>query len=137
MEDKMKFLLEERFALFNKLCTTYYESSFFNKERENIFKEVKKEIENFVNNKETISKMEQLINDYKDDIITRLHNDFPFMSDKDRLIYSLLLAGFSAKAIAVITGVSRDVVYARKSRLKKKIAKLDSDNKAIYEKYLV
>ena len=69
MEDKMKFLLEERFALFNKLCTTYYESSFFNKERENIFKEGKKELENFVTNKETISKMEQLINDYKDDII--------------------------------------------------------------------
>ena len=58
-------------------------------------------------------------------------------NEKEKLIYTLLLAGFSAKAIAVIVGVNRDVVYARKSRLRKQIIELKNDNKAVYEKFFL
>ena len=137
MVKKIQTLFEERFALLNKLCTTYYETSYFNKERESIFREVRKEIDNFVNDKETLNKLRKQINDYKEDIITRLESDFPHFNEKEKLIYTLLLAGFSAKAIAVIVGVNRDVVYARKSRLRKQIIELKNDNKAVYEKFFL
>ena len=135
MEEKVHRLFAERFSLLNKLCTTYYETSVCNKERDSVFQEVKREMKKIMHDKNTITELESLINDFKENILSLLYEDFPNLSNTDRLIFTLLLAGFSAKAISAIIGINRDVIYAKKSRLKKQILLLDNKNRVVYDKY--
>jgi hypothetical protein len=135
MEEKVHRLFAERFSLLNKLCTTYYETSVCNKERDSVFQEVKREMKKIMHDKNTITELESLINDFKENVLSLLYEDFPNLSNTDRLIFTLLLAGFSAKAISAIIGINRDVIYAKKSRLKKQILLFDNKNRVVYDKY--
>ena len=132
MKNKIQTLFAKQFFLLNKLCITYYETTPSKKERDAIYKEVKLEIEKLGSDNTRLVQLENIVNEYMNDIITKLKSDFPQLKDKDIHIYILLLAGFSAKAVSVMTGTSTDVVYAKKSRLKKQILLSNSNYKEEY-----
>ena len=120
-------LFKRQFALLDKLSKTYYETHSTSYDKEAIYKEVKREISLFSNNKYILSELETIVNGHKDNILTILRKEVP-MSDSDYRLLCLYLAGFSAKAISVFTNDSTSNIYTRKSRLKQEIIRINPTN---------
>ncbi len=135
-ERKIYALFNKQFTLLNKLCTTYYETSPCKKEQFAIFEELKKEMKMFNKNEERREELEAIINEYMDNIIIKLKEDFNDITTEDLHILCLILLGFSGKSISAITGFNRDIIYARKSRIKKIILNNETQHKDTYMKYL-
>lgn len=106
-------------------------------EKEAVYKHVKKEIESFSSNKETLRELENIVNQHKNNVMAILRQEFPEFSEMDFRLICYSIAGFSAKAISVFTGNSTTNIYTRKSRLKAIIADSDYINKEELLKYLL
>ncbi|MDE6263325.1 MAG: hypothetical protein K2M09_08505, partial [Muribaculaceae bacterium] len=63
------------------------------------------------------------VNEYMENILTRIQEEFPDMDDADVEFYALVLAGFTAKAVCLFTGVKYKTFYAKKSRFLSRINK--------------
>ncbi len=74
-----------------------------------------------------MERMERLVNSNFDNLLVRLRADMPKIKDVDYSLYVFSVLGFSAGAIAFLTGVERtSIIYDRKRRLRKKLEALDS-----------
>ena len=116
LESKLHRQLENRFALIDSLCQTYYETQGTKAERNAIIDNVKNEIEAVKS--ESLSKMEQTVNDCRDNILLNVKNIFPDMKPEDYQLLVYLASGLSSRSISLLLGESVDNVYKRKSRLK-------------------
>ena len=86
--------------------------------------------------KKTLMELEDFINTYKDNLMTRFRAEFPDMKESDCILYLYAVAGFSSRAISIFIGEKLEVVYNRKSRLKQKINRSASPNTAVFAQYL-
>ena len=116
LESKLHSLLENRFALIDSLCQTYYETHGTKTERKAIIDKVKNEIEAVKT--DSFSQMEQTVNDCRDNILLNVKNIFPDMKPEDYQLLVYLASGLSSRSISLLLGESVDNVYKRKSRLK-------------------
>ena len=137
MAEQVNQLFAKQYGLINQLSATYYEMHAVKNEKEAVYKSVKKEIENFSNNKKTLQELENIVNQHKNNVMAVLREEFPEFSEMDFRLICYSIAGFSAKAISVFTGNSTTNIYTRKSRLKAIIADSDYINKEELLKYLL
>ena len=121
MAEQVNQLFANQYGLINQLSATYYEMHAVKNEKEAVYKSVKKEIENFSNNKKTLQELENIVNQHKNNVMAVLREEFPEFSEMDFRLICYSIAGFSAKAISVFTGNSTGNIYMKKSRLKAKI----------------
>lgn len=121
MAEQVNQLFAKQYGLINQLSATYYEMHAVKNEKEAVYKSVKKEIENFSNNKKTLQELENIVNQHKNNVMAVLREEFPEFSEMDFRLICYSIAGFSAKAISVFTGNSTGNIYMKKSRLKAKI----------------
>lgn len=104
---------------FNHVCDVYSDYS-------GNPKQLARRIEDFLTKYATQENLEEIrlnIDAYCDNIITRFRTDFPELSESDIDLFTLIIAGFKAPAIALYLGVDCRTVYTRKTRLKQKIQK--------------
>lgn len=124
-------LLEKRFTLIDSLCQTYYESQGTKAERKLIADKVKSEIDAV--RTDAFADMEQAVNDCRDNLLTRLRKAYPEIRPEEYQLAAYLASGLSARTISLLLGESIDVVYKRKSRLKKRLSQLsDPDFMSIF-----
>ena len=116
LELKLHGLLENRFALIDSLCQTYYETQGSKTERKAIVDKVKREIESV--RTDSISDMEQAVNDCRDNILIKVKECFPDIKTEDYQLLVYLACGLSTRTISLLLGESVPVIYKRKSRLK-------------------
>lgn len=116
LETKLHGLLDNRFTLIDSLCQTYYESQGTRTERKAIVDRVKSEIEAL--RTDALADMERAVNDCRDNLLTRTHSACPDMDADTWQLLVYLASGLSTRTISLLTGVSVEVVYKRKSRLK-------------------
>lgn len=116
LESKLHSLLENRFALIDSLCQTYYETQGTKAERKALIEKVKNEIEALKTN--SFTQMEHAVNDCRDNILLNVKNIFPDMKTEDYQLLVYLACGLSSRSISLLLGESVDNVYKRKSRLK-------------------
>ena len=77
--------------------------------------------------------LQRAINARMDDVLVRLRQDFPYLSDSDYFAYSYFVAGFDNRTVAHLTGLPSDkMASAVKSRLKDELLKLHSPHKFEY-----
>ena len=77
--------------------------------------------------------LQDSINMRMDDILTRLRNDLPFISDREYYAYSYFLAGFDNRMVAHLTGLPSDKIASSvRSRLKDEFLKMHSAYKFEY-----
>ena len=76
--------------------------------------------------------LEETLNNYLEDVMTKLRGDLPQLKDKDFKLIALSIIGFSGKTIASIMNLSVGSVYTYKNRIKQLINNLDSPNKTTY-----
>ena len=119
LESKLHSLLENRFALIDSLCQTYYETQGTKTERKAIIDKVKKEIESV--RTDSFVQMEQTVNDCRDNILLNVKNIYPDLKPEDYQLLVYLASGLSSRSISLLLGESVDIVYKRKSRLKSRL----------------
>ncbi len=119
LEATLHRLLENRFSLIDSLCQTYYESQGTKTERKAIIDKVKSVIESV--RTDSFPRMEQAVNDCRDDILIKVKNTMPAIKAEDYQLLVYLASGLSTRTISLLLGESVDVIYKRKSRLKSRL----------------
>ena len=119
LESKLHGLLDNRFSLIDSLCQTYYETQGTKAERKAIIDKVKNEIE--LVKTDSFTKMEQTVNDCRDNILLKVKNIYPDLKPVDYQLLVYLASGLSSRSISLLLGESVDIVYKRKSRLKSRM----------------
>lgn len=136
MQEVINNLFEQRFATIDKLSSDYYEYQGTANEKQKIYTNVMKLVSGLGSDKKTLKELENFINTYKDNLMTRFKNEFPEMKESDYTLYLYAVAGFSSRAISIFIGEKLEVVYNRKSRLKQKINRSTSSNAVTFAQYL-
>lgn len=132
LQTSLHSMLENRFALIDSLCQTYYETQGSKNERKAIADKVKAEIEAL--RTESLPKMEEYINHGRNNILVRIKSCLPSMKPTEYQLVVYLAGNLSTRTISLLLGESVDVVYKRKSRLKKRILEADAaENKDFSE----
>lgn len=119
LETKLHGLLENRFALIDSLCQTYYESQGTKSERKAIIDKVKAEIESV--RTDSFPEMEQAVNDCRNNLMARAKATYPDIKPEDYQLLVYLASGLSTRTISLLLGETVDVIYKRKSRLKSRL----------------
>lgn len=137
MRKKINSLFVSQFNLIDKLCTTYYETQAASKDKDAIYTQVKSEIVKLQSNRKHIMQLEKIINLYMDNVVARIRETIPQMTEMEIRLCCFYIAGFSAKAISVFTNDSIGNIYMKKVRLKAKISESDSINKDVILNYFL
>ena len=119
LESKLHRLLENRFALIDSLCQTYYETQGTKAERKAIIDKVKNEIEAVKS--DSLVKMEQTVNDCRDNMLLKVKKIYPDIKPENYQLLVYLASGLSSRSISLLLGESVDTIYKRKSRLKSRL----------------
>lgn len=119
LESKLHSLLENRFALIDSLCQTYYETQGTKAERKAIIDKVKDEIEAF--RTDSFAQMEQTVNNCRDNLLSNVKKLYSDIKPEDYQLLLYLACGLSSRSISLLIGENIDIVYKRKSRLKSKL----------------
>ena len=114
-------LFEQRFATIDQLCSSYYEYQGTAHEKQKLYKDAMNLVVNLGNDPKTLQEVEKFVNTYKDHLMERFRQTFPDLKPQDYQLYLYVVAGFSARAISIFMNEKLDVVYNRKSRLKRKL----------------
>ncbi len=125
-------LFKEKFEFIDKLGNTYYERHNTPAEREAIYNEVKKAIDNLGTDKKTIAELEKIVNSCRSDIMRKLREELPTLKEVDFQLLCYFYAGFSFRAISIFTKDKIENIYNRKSRLRAKIAASNTLNKDLF-----
>ena len=125
-------LFSSHFEAFNRLSDAYYGCKGLSNEKFKIYNEFMSILSDVASNQNTIIKMEEFINRYKDGLMVKFNQSFPHYSRLDINLFMYIVLGFSARAISIFLNEKIDVVYNRKSRLKQKIQKSDVLNKECF-----
>lgn len=128
LQNTLHGLLENRFALIDSLCQTYYESQGTKTERKAIADKVKSEIEAV--RSESFSDMEKAVNGCCNNILTRIKATLPDLKPEDYQLAVYLASNLSTRTISLLLGESVDVIYKRKSRFKKRLFEADAAKNA-------
>lgn len=122
LETKLHSLLENRFALIDSLCQTYYESQGTKTERKAIIEKVKNEIESV--RTDSFKQMEQAVNDCRSNLLVNVRNNCTNLKNEEYQLLVYLASGLSTRTISLLLGESVEVVYKRKSRLKSRMKEI-------------
>lgn len=124
LETTLHGLLDNRFALIDSLCRTYYERQGTKAEHKAIVDKVKSEIEAL--RSDSFPVLENAVNDCRNNILARIKESLPAIKPNDYQLIVYLASGFSTPTICLLLGESADVVYKRKSRLKSRLKSVTS-----------
>lgn len=119
LRSKLHGLLENRFALIDSLCQTYYESQGTKAERKAVIDKVKSEIEAV--RSDSFPEMEREVNDCLDNLLVTIKECCPDIKPEDYQLSVYLASGLSTRTISLLLGCSVETVYKRKSRLKSRL----------------
>ncbi len=119
LETKLHGLLENRFALIDSLCQTYYETQGTKTDKKAIVEKVRKEIEAV--RTDSFPVMEKAVNDCRDNLLVKAKEIYPEIKPEDYRLLVYLSGGLSTRTICLLLDESVDVIYKRKSRLKARL----------------
>lgn len=112
------------------LCSEYWESPNTTWNKDRIYERVRGLAAELENGSE--SKLEAMIDEGLDGIMTKLKTDFPRMTERDRRFIAFQILGLDAKTLSYVTGYSVATIYTKRNRLKERLLGLNSENKDLY-----
>lgn len=132
-QDTISSLFADQFKLVDELCSDYYECKGTSKEKNKVYEKVINIISGLGADPNTINQMEEKVNQGLDGLIANFRKDYTGLKDSDIQLFIYLVMGFSPRAISVLICQKLEVVYNRKSSLKRKIKE---GNPVLKETYL-
>ena len=131
MELQIQALFVKQFELLDTLSSTYYETHGTKQEQNAIYNCVKREISKLQNSRKSIQQLEQIIDQYKCNVMTLMRSEIPEFREMEYRLLCFCYAGFSAKTISIFTNDSVANIYMKKSRLKTKIMQSNAPHKDV------
>ena len=124
------------FDALERLCEQYYIYEGTENLQPKILKEVKAIVGGLRSDKKVQQGLEDMLDETKDGVMTKLRREFPIWKDDDFLLYSFTAAGFSSTTISALMEKEKSVIYNRVWRLKGRISNSDSSLKEFFLKCL-
>lgn len=124
MNSQIQSLFSQQFNAIDELCNVYFETKDTKIEKDRIYKEVMKQI-NDLSNKD-LSQLEIIVNTYRNQLMADFRKDFPSLHADIYQFATYLFAGFSLRAISIIMNEKIENIYNKKSRLKNRVQNSDS-----------
>lgn len=124
-------LFKNRFKTLNALANCYFDK----KDSEMLQKSIINDFENEImkiRQPSVMAEMQDIANECNDNIISRLKNQMPKFKEKDIIFLTLVLTGFSARAVCLFTDINIGNYYNKLSRLKARIAKSETPDKDFF-----
>lgn len=121
---------KRQFAKLKELCSMYLELPESDRNKEYVYSRVRDLASVIYDSNQ--KKLELMINENMDNLMTKLRKDLPTATASDYRFMALWLLGFDAKTIARVMGYAVSSVYTKRSRLKERISAILSENKEIY-----
>ena len=117
---KVREMLRQQFDPSDYLYTRFYEQIDDSKKAERLYRVVKSQLDGFTNAK-NIGRIDEMLDEAFDGIMTKLALSGLELKEKDLLLIRFVLSGFSAKAIAALLNDTHQNIGQRKKRLLDKI----------------
>ena len=128
--------LSKRFGTIDRLLDCYFQTGGTHTETKTLIKQIKLEVENFIDSKETLVEIMDSANSCLDGLIDRFREDFPELNDNYVSFFTLCALGFSNNAITILQQTTISTVYNRRSKLKNAIKNSGCENSKQYLRYL-
>ena len=126
MSDMIDKLYKSRFKELNDLYDIYYDSSGSSRQMKIVFEQLHNTIESIKNDKRRINELENIVDEYCDHIITKLNEQCPRLTDRQKRIALYAYAGFSLRAIALFMNSSPVQISKDKYKIKSVIRSSES-----------
>lgn len=129
-----KRIFKERFATIDEICSDFYQ-------RGDNYSDAEKgrrvsKIINHLKSKEALSQLEEIINKYNDNIITRLREQVPSIKEDEMNLVIYSYAELSNNTISFLTDKPTSYIYSKRSKIKKKIISSDAKDCELFIKHL-
>ena len=131
----MQPLMSSLSRILNKVCSEYNIDSASAKVLKALHCNVQS-ILGELGSKQLYSEIRAILETSNDNVITRLEEQCPTVSDRDVRMILLLKAGFKPQSIALIMGMEPHAVYKARTRLREKIAESSALDKKEFESLL-
>lgn len=118
MRSKIEDLFHQKFEIINSF-SYYYDSD--NKHEENaiiVYRNINKLLSQFCD-KDSIKKLEKIVDDYQDGMMTRFHVLFPNLPESQYRMALYIFLGFTPATISIFLNIPKNNFYVYRSRLKK------------------
>ncbi len=124
-------LYKTKWNTLNILCNKYFEQSHSEKSRLKIVEALENEV-NKMNSDESMLLMEDEVNKYMDNIISKLKTQLPKLKQDNIRLLTLIYAGFTTKTICILLKISQNYFYLKKHRLIRRIQESDAPDKELF-----
>lgn len=110
----------KNFETINKLCYEYFELADSPALKKSIYSQVEKEIKK-LRDPDRLLEIEDSLNRYCDNIMVRISEQLPQLTNTERILLLYLYSGLSVRTICILAGIKVKSFYMRRQRLKSKI----------------
>lgn len=125
-------LFAQRLLEINRLCDNYYNHRDMGEKAKSMFyREFESRLAD-LGSKQTVAEIEQLVNECKDGLVTKLREELPQLREQDVNFLTYIYAGFAARTICLFLGITKDNYYMRRRRIKARIADSDAPSRRLF-----
>lgn len=124
-------LFKEKWSTLNMLCNEYFEKADTPLTRKTILSKIETEL-NLIKKAKKLKEIQDSVNIYFNGIIDLMKKECPFLDTKDLLFFSLIIGGFSVRAVCYFTDIKYKYYYLKKARLCKKIEESNAEHKELF-----
>ncbi len=136
MQREMSELFRSSWNILNILCNQFFEKGESEVMRQTILKDIELEIDKMKDYK-SMQKIENAVNKYMNGIVGKMKLECSFLKPDDIALLTLVLAGFSPRAICLIRDLKLKNFYMKKKRLLDRIAASNIPDKGTILSYFV
>jgi hypothetical protein len=128
MAEEVYNIYKTRFTELNDLCNIYYDHHDSDRQKSMVFRKLQDTIESLKSDTARIEEMERIVNLYCNDIMVKLKEECPRLSERQKRIALYSFAGFSLRAIALFMESSPVQISKDKYKIKDVIKKSNTLN---------
>jgi len=125
-KQRLSEMMQKQFRQIDDLMKSYYEQQDSNKRQAVIYNRVKRMIEKFSDDRQTVEMFDEVIDSTYDNLMSDLKREYPNMRAADLCLLRYIFMGLSPQSISILVGETVDNIYTRKSRLKTRFQHSDS-----------
>lgn len=129
LKDKYINLYRNQFETLRVLCDEYFQNQNRREAEKKIYERVVAIIDEIRNDTSSNERLETMLNEGFDGIMTNLREELPRLKDLDRVIFGYFAMGFDATTISHLVNKSINTIYIRKSRIKAMIEEVNPVHK--------
>lgn len=124
-------LFKDRYTVLNNLCNEYFEKRDSAIARGTIIKDFENEITK-IKQDESIERLKEIVDQCRDNILTRMRQQLPRFKESDITFCALLLGGFAPRTICLLIDIQYGNYYNKWTRLRARISNSDASDKEFF-----